>query len=181
MLPFSLCNFAMFVNPFLRPDVQKLLEILIWPFTALAVIGLMAFSAWGKNITAVSIAGVTLNRVKEQVAEHETALQKQQSALLEQQLTLQQQQEQLNELVKYSISDYKYNVLQELSKAKKQGKQGSFFYRQNGGFMMRDLRFLIDHGYIGEIYEELVEGENIVDLIHITPAGERLLQLRGGQ
>jgi DNA-binding PadR family transcriptional regulator len=44
--------------------------------------------------------------------------------------------------------------------------------------MLRNLRFLTDHGYISEVYPEPADGANLRDLVQITPAGKALLSIR---
>jgi len=45
--------------------------------------------------------------------------------------------------------------------------------------MDRNLRFLIDHGYIQELYEWPKDGEEVTNRIQFTRAGEALIAMRG--
>jgi hypothetical protein len=45
--------------------------------------------------------------------------------------------------------------------------------------MDRNLRFLIDHGYIQEIFEWPKDGEEMTNRIQFTRAGQALIDMRG--
>jgi len=95
----------------------------------------------------------------------------------EQQLKLQQDtlQHLMTNLAKYSVSDYIFQLLKGIDQAQK--KSGEYLYRKDGS-MLRNLRFLTDHGYISEVYPEPADGANLRDLVQITPAGKALLSIR---
>ena len=99
--------------------------------------------------------------------------------LTDQQNELNQQKEILQKLLEnlatYSISGYIYCQLEAISRAQQSG--GEFLYRRDGS-MWRNLRFLMDHGYIEEVFPEPDEGANISGRVRITEAGRDLIMLR---
>jgi hypothetical protein len=86
------------------------------------------------------------------------------------------QNEQIRNLIKFSMSWYIYNMLFQIRKAQMEG--GEYVYR-NDGSMDRNLRFLIEHGYVQEVYPWPSDGESLSRRVTITQSGEDLIAMRG--
>jgi hypothetical protein len=98
------------------------------------------------------------------------------SKVADQQGQINLQNEQIRNLIKFSMSWYIYNMLFQIRKAQMEG--GEYVYR-NDGSMDRNLRFLIEHGYVQEVYPWPSEGEGLSRRVTITQSGEDLIAMRG--
>ena len=98
------------------------------------------------------------------------------SKIADQQSQINIQTDQISQLITFSMSWYIYEMLFQLHQAKKFG--GKYLFRSDGS-MDRNLRFLIDHGYIQELYEWPKDGEEVTNRIQFTRAGEALIAMRG--
>jgi hypothetical protein len=98
------------------------------------------------------------------------------SKLEEQQKQLDSQSQQIKRLITLSMSWYIYEMLFELSRAK--SSSGEYIFRKDGS-MDRNLRFLIDHGYLQEVYPMPNDGENIIGKVYMTQAADDLIAMRG--
>jgi hypothetical protein len=74
------------------------------------------------------------------------------------------------------MSWYIYNMLFQIRKAQMEGSE--YVYR-NDGSMDRNLRFLIEHGYVQEVYPWPSDGEGLSRRVTITQSGEDLIAMRG--
>lgn len=98
------------------------------------------------------------------------------SKIADQQGQLDLQSDQIRNLIKFSMSWYIYHMLFEVRKAQKEG--GEYVYRKDGS-MERNLRFLIEHGYVEEVYPWPSDGEELSRRVKITQSGEDLIAMRG--
>ncbi|HXO37476.1 MAG TPA: hypothetical protein VN872_02500 [Candidatus Acidoferrum sp.] len=114
-----------------------------------------------------------VEQLEQTSSEHNQIIASQERQLKAQQEMLQQL---MANLAKYSISDYIFWLLKGIDQA--QLTSGEYKYQQDGS-MGRNLRFLMDHGYIAEVYPEPSAGTNLRDVVKITPAGRDLLAIRG--
>jgi hypothetical protein len=96
--------------------------------------------------------------------------------IADQQGQLERQNRLIKQLITFSMAWYIYEMLHALNAAKKSG--GQYLFRQNGS-MDRNLRFLIDHGYIQEVFPIPSDGADIARDIKITQAGLDLIEMRG--
>jgi hypothetical protein len=152
------------------PVWLQILDKAAWPFVAVAAIVIFwkpiyaVLDAFGQRGTEVSIGSIAIR-----IAAQETKIADQQG-----QINL--QSEQIRNLVKFSMSWYIYNMLFEIRKAQKEG--GEYVYR-NDGSMDRNLRFLIEHGYVEEVYPWPSDGEGLSRKVKVTQSGEDLIAMRG--
>lgn len=148
----------------------------IWPAVVLVVVLLIVYSPWGRSIVKISTKFGELQR---QVADTVDKTERHGQQLATQQHQIEDQQRKLQDLVRdvarYSISDYIFYLLSDLDKA--QTTNGEYLYRRDGT-MWRNLRFLMDHGYVEEIYPEPDDRTNLKNIVRITPAGHALISLR---
>jgi hypothetical protein len=93
----------------------------------------------------------------------------------QQDLQISSQQAQIRNIVKFSMAWYIYDMLLELRKAELSG--GEYIYRDNGS-MDRNLRFLIDHGFVQEVYPWPRDGENLCPRVKITQPGIDVIAVR---
>jgi hypothetical protein len=98
------------------------------------------------------------------------------SKVADQQGQINLQNEQIRNLIKFSMSWYIYNMLFQIRKAQMEG--GEYVYR-NDGSMDRNLRFLIEHGYVQEVYPWPSDGEGLARRVTITQSGQDLIAMRG--
>jgi hypothetical protein len=98
------------------------------------------------------------------------------SKVADQQGQINLQNEQIRNLIKFSMSWYIYNMLFQIRKAQMVG--GEYVYR-NDGSMDRNLRFLIEHGYVQEVYPWPSDGEGLTRRVTITQSGQDLIAMRG--
>ena len=147
-----------------------------WPLVVVAVALLIVFSPWGRGIVKITTKFGALER---QVADTAQKTEQHDQQLTSQQQEIEKQREMLQKLVqdvaRYSISDYIFYLLFNLDQAQK--TNGEYLYR-NDGTMWRNLRFLMDHGYVEEIYPEPADRTNLRGIVKITPAGYALIALR---
>jgi hypothetical protein len=152
------------------------LSSLAWPFVVIALALLIVFSPWGRDIVKITTKFGALER---QVADTAQKTEQHKQQLTSQQQEIDKQQRILQKLVqdvaRYSISDYIFYLLLNLDQA--QRADGEYLYR-NDGSMWKNLRFLMDHGYVEEIYPEPADRSNLRGIVKITPAGYALIALR---
>ncbi len=152
------------------------LSAFAWPLAVIAVALLIVFSPWGRGIVKITTKFGALER---QVADAAQKTERHEQQLTSQQQEIEKQQRVLQKLVqdvaRYSISDYIFYLLHNLDQAQK--NNGEYLYR-NDGTMWRNLRFLMDHGYVEEIYPEPGDSTNLRGIVKITPAGYALIALR---
>lgn len=98
------------------------------------------------------------------------------SKIADQQGQIDSQADKINQLITFSMSWYIYEMLFQIHRANK--SSGTYVYRIDGS-MDRNLRFLIDHGYIEELYDWPKDGEEFANRIQFTRAGEALIAMRG--
>jgi hypothetical protein len=148
----------------------------VWPLVVIAVALLIVFSPWGRGIVKITTKFGALERQVADTAQktehHEQQLTSQQQEIEKQQRILQKLAQ---DVARYSISDYIFYLLFNLDQA--QTTNGEYLYR-NDGTMWRNLRFLMDHGYVEEIYPEPADRTNLRGIVKITPAGYALIALR---
>jgi hypothetical protein len=130
---------------------------------ALAVIAVLPWLA--PLIDTMELPGggsVTFREVKEEIGK-----QKEQ---------LNAQQEIINQLVIYSMSGYLFNLLSQLYHRARDGGEYRF---TNDESMIRDLRYLRDHGYLEHFYiRQLPEGTNLAGQLKLTPVGNYFVEVR---
>lgn len=106
----------------------------------------------------------------------------QQRKITKQEEKLSRQQDVINQLVAYSMASYIFDHLQYVYHGQRRdpGWPNEYLFRKNPPFE-HDLRFLRDHGYI-EFLEigSLRDGENLVNLLTLTPVGSFYVELREG-
>jgi hypothetical protein len=106
----------------------------------------------------------------------------QQRTISKQEQTLTKQQDVINQLVAYSMASYIFDHLQYVyhGQRKDSGWSNEYWFRKNAPFE-HDLRFLRDHGFI-EFLEigSLLDGENLVNRLTLTPVGNFYVELREG-
>jgi hypothetical protein len=152
------------------PVWLQILDKAAWPFVAVAAILIFwrpiyaVLDAFGKRGTDFTIGSVAI-RIP--------ALE---SKVADQQGQINLQSDQIRNLVKFSMSWYIYNMLFEIRKAQKEG--GEYVYR-NDGSMDRNLRFLVEHGWVEEVYPLPNDGESLSQKVKITQIGEDLIAMRG--
>jgi hypothetical protein len=152
------------------PVWLQILDKAAWPFVAVAAILIFwrpiyaVLDAFGKRGTDFTIGSVAI-RIP--------ALE---SKVADQQGQINLQSDQIRNLVKFSMSWYIYNMLFEIRKAQKEG--GEYVYR-NDGSMDRNLRFLVEHGWVEEVYPLPNDGESLSQKVKVTQIGEDLIAMRG--
>jgi hypothetical protein len=126
---------------------------------------------FGKRGTDISNTGVAIRlpKLESQVEEQTKTLTTQQGQIAE-------QSEHIRNLIRFSMAWYIYKMLYEIAKA--QRESGHYFYREDGS-MDRNLRFLIDHGYVEEVATWPHGDEDISGKIRITQSGYDLISMRG--
>jgi hypothetical protein len=148
----------------------RLVEVMLWPFVVFAAVVifrkpatelLQAFANRGADFT---VAGVAIR-----LPALESKVEGQQS-----QLNL--QNEQIKQLLIFSMSWYTYEMFYQLQQAKTYKRQ---YIHRDDGSMNRNLRFLIEHGYIEEIFPWPVDGEDLTSKFQPTRTGIALLEMRG--
>jgi hypothetical protein len=149
----------------------------VWPIVAIAIACLIVYSQWGRNVKSIDVTKWV--KLERQVTDTADKTEQHGKQLTVQQQQLEDQQRLLETLVqdvaRYSISDYIFYLLVDLDKVQK--TTGEYLYRRDGT-MWRNLRFLMDHGYIEEVYPEPADKMNLRDIVRITPAGHSLIALR---
>jgi hypothetical protein len=152
------------------PVWLQILDKAAWPFVAVAAILIFwrpiyaVLDAFGKRGTDFTIGSVAI-RIP--------ALE---SKVADQQGQINLQTDQIRNLIKFSMSWYIYNMLFEIRKAQKEG--GEYVYR-NDGSMDRNLRFLVEHGWVEEVYPLPNDGESLSQKVKVTQIGEDLIAMRG--
>ena len=144
----------------------------VWPAIVVLSIFIVVYSKWGRDVNRIKTNWFEIER---RVASTESKTIEQDQRLADQQQQLQRQQQLMENLARYSISDYIYYQLRDVHRAQQTG--GEFKYARDGS-MWRNLRFMMDHGYIQEIAPEPEHGANLRDIVRITPAGLDLIALR---
>ncbi len=166
------------------PDIPRWLQIadqiadkMAWPVVFLVAVLLFRkpiaslVVEMGKRGTDISIAGFAIRLPK-----LESRVEEQTQTLTTQQEQIAEQSEHIQNLIRFSMSWYIYKMLYEIARA--QGENGHYFYRDDGS-MDRNLRFLIDHGYVEEVPTWPRPDEDIAGKIKITRSGQDLISMRG--
>ncbi len=152
------------------PVWLQILDKAAWPLVAIAAIVVFRrpiyalLDAFGQRGTDFSIGSIAIR-----IPALETKVADQQG-----QINL--QTDQIRNLIKFSMSWYIYNMLFEIRRAQKEG--GEYVYR-NDGSMDRNLRFLVEHGYVEEVYPWPNDGEGLSRRVKVTQSGEDLIAMRG--
>ena len=149
----------------------------MWPVIAITALFLFRkpalglLDAMGKQggTLDVSIFKIAVEGLKEKVEGQDMKLAGQQGQL-------NTQDEKIQHLIKFSMSWFIYKMLSDLRDKEING--GEYIYKNNGS-MDRNIRFLIDHGYVRETYDQLRFDTDIMPFIKITKAGADLLEMRG--
>lgn len=149
----------------------------IWPIVFLVAVllfrkpiaGLVV--EFGKRGADISIAGFAIRLPK-----LESQVEEQTKTLTTQQGQIDEQSEHIRNLIRFSMSWYIYKMLFEITRS--QRENGHYFYRDDGS-MNRNLRFLIDHGYVEEVPAWPQPDEDISGKIRITQSGHDLISMRG--
>lgn len=144
----------------------------VWPAVVVLAIFIIVYSRWGRDVNRIKTNWFEIER---RVASTESKTAEQDQRLDDQQKQLQRQQHLMENLARYSISDYIFYQLRDIHRAQQNG--GEFKYARDGS-MWRNLRFMMDHGYIQELAPEPEHGANLKDIVRITPAGLDLIALR---
>jgi len=167
---FAIGYFLLLQSP--KPSLASI----VWPAVVVVVAALIVFSPWGRSVVKVTTKFGTLERqvadTAKKTEQHGQQLTTQQQQIKDQQRTLQQL---VQDVARYSISDYIFYLLFDLDQAQK--SNGEYLYRRDAT-MWRNLRFLMDHGYLEEIYPEPEDGRNLPGVVKITPTGYSLIALR---
>ena len=157
-----------------EPLWLKLTDTLAWPMIALIAVFLFHKPLVGIGNSLIAKGGeISIGTVAVKLLESKVDAQKE--AISSQQGKIDQQNERIRNLIRFSMSGYIYAMLLELRKAKL--TSGQYIYRDDGS-MNRNLRFLIDHGYVEEAPHWPQDGENICELVKITPSGEDVIAIR---
>jgi hypothetical protein len=155
----------------------QLVDKLTWP--AVIAVCIVSFrkpifnllDAFSKRGTDINIGAFAIRLpALESVVEGQT------HKLTIQQKAIDLQSAQIENLIRFSMSWYIYSMLFEIRKA--QLHNGEYIYREDGS-MNRNLRFLIDHGYVEEVYPWPNDGEGLRSRVKITQQGEDLMAMRG--
>lgn len=110
------------------------------------------------------------------VQELQADLHNQQNQINKQQAQIANQQNVINQLVVFSMGFYIFRHLKGIYHAQRNNEE--YLYRKNGNFE-RELRYLRDVGYIESVHiGGLGDGENLVDKIKLTPAGNFYVEIR---
>jgi hypothetical protein len=153
----------------------KLTDTLAWPLIALTAVLLFHEPLVGIANSLIASGGeISIGTVAVKLLESKVDAQKE--AISNQQGKIEEQNDRIRNLIRFTMSGYIYSMLFEIRKAKLAG--GQYIYR-NDGSMDRNLRFLIDHGYVTEVVHWPQDGENVCPLLAITPSGEDLIAMRG--
>ncbi|MDM4019338.1 hypothetical protein [Roseiconus lacunae] len=107
----------------------------------------------------------------------EQRIEKQEERISDQQETIERQQDTINQLVLYSMSYWIFELLSGLYHQTQDG--GEYLFRDDGT-MDKDLRFLRDRGYLTLDFQvgSLQNGQNLVGVVKLTPAGNHFVELR---
>jgi hypothetical protein len=152
------------------------MDKLIWPSVVIVavIIFRIPLSSLFKTLATkggeFSVGGLALR-----FPELESKIAAQGEAISNQQGKIDEQSEKIRDLIKYSMSQYIFTMLTALKEAK--ASRGEYIYRTDGS-MERNLRYLIDHGYVEEVPHWPVDGENISPLVKITPQGYDVIAIR---
>jgi len=147
-------------------------SLLVWPAIVVLALFIIVYSKWGRDVNRIKTNWFEIER---RVASTESKTAEQDQRLADQQKQLQRQQQLMENLARYSISDYIFYQLRDIHRAQQNG--GEFKYARDGS-MWRNLRFMMDHGYVQELSPEPEHGANLRDIVQITPAGLDLIALR---
>jgi hypothetical protein len=148
----------------------QIIDKAAWPLVAAVAIFIFRrpvsqlLDAFGNRGTDLTIGSVA---IRIPALESKVAVQQDQINL---------QTDQIRNLIKFSMSWYIYDMLFQIRKAQREG--GEYVYR-NDGSMDRNLRFLIEHGYVEEVYPWPSDGEGLTRRVKITQSGEDLIAMRG--
>jgi hypothetical protein len=113
--------------------------------------------------------GVKVHTLEEKVEAQEAKVEAQEAELREQQRII-------NDIVVFGLAFYLVDMLRDFYRLKR--AHGEYIFRKSPRFES-NLRYLRDHGLIGMIeIGKLVDGEDILQKIELTPAGILFLQLR---
>jgi hypothetical protein len=159
------------------PIWLQVLDKVAWPF--IAVVAIIVFrTPIHALLKAVATPGtdVTIGSVAFKIPALESKIEMQSVQLEKQKGQLDQQSEHIRNLVKFSMAWYIYKMLFDIRKA--QTTAGEYFYREDGS-MDRNLHFLIDHGYVQEVYPWPAKDEEISRRVTLTPSGYDLIEMRG--
>jgi hypothetical protein len=159
------------------PIWLQVLDKVAWP--AIVIIAIIIFrtpihdllNAFSKPGADISIGSVAFK-----IPALESRLEIQSLQLQQQKGQLDQQSEQIRNLVKFSMAWYIYKMLFDIKKA--QTTNGEYVYK-NDGSMDRNLHFLIDHGYVQEVYPWPGNDEEISRRVTLTASGQDLIAMRG--
>ena len=152
----------------------KLTDTLAWPLIALIAVLLFRKALVGVANSLIAKGGeISVGTVAVKLLESKVDAQKE--TISSQQGRIDEQNERIRNLIRFTMSGYIFSMLFEIRKAQRAG--GQYIYR-NDGSMDRNLRFLIDHGYVEEVPHWPQDGENLCPLVKITPSGEDLIAMR---
>ncbi len=155
----------------------RVLDKLTWPLLmALAALIFRKPLSGMVNNFATKGGEFSLGGLELRLPALESELKAQSETISDQQGRIDEQSERIRNLIRFSMSIYIYKMLCDLTRSKDGGRQ--YIYRKDGS-MERNLRFLIDHGYIEEVPHWPVDGEDISSLVTITPSGDDVIALRG--
>lgn len=91
---------------------------------------------------------------------------------------MERQQEIINQLVVFSMAFFLYRMLDDFYRCG-EGEMREYIFKKTDRFE-HNLRWLRDHGYLEMNFQigSLQEGQNIADLVRLTPVGKFYVELR---
>ncbi len=96
--------------------------------------------------------------------------------LNQQEEQIKRQRKMIDEIVKYSMAQYYFEMLCDIGKCQK-GQIDKYIFHKSS--TERGLRYLRDNGFIHiNRISDLTDGENIADKLTLTPIGELYINLR---
>ena len=156
--------------------------IVSWPTVGLLVVTLfykplraLLKQFTSGNVTTLRIGDMEIHRDIAKLAEQGQELK---IEVREHEQKIEQQQEIINQLVMFSMSASIYLHLWQIHNSKE------YLYR-NQEYFRRQMYYLSDNGYIQPkssaflIFDDNLDGKNLIDVAKLTPVGEFLVSLRG--
>ena len=159
------------------PIWLQVVDKVAWPF--IAVVAVIIFRTPIRALLKAATtpgADLTIGAFGLKIPVLESKIEIQSMQLAQQKGQLEHQSEQIRNLVRFSMAWYIYKMLFDIHKAQTSG--GEYIYRDDHS-MDRNLHFLIDHGYVQEVFPLPSEGEEISRRVSLTPSGHDLIAMRG--
>jgi len=157
------------------PHWLKYVQVLTWPIVVLLVAVIFRVPMSDAISGLIKGGKVTVAGVSFDFPALASEVKAQSIAITDQQGKIDDQEERIRNLIKYSMSEYIFKMLVGLRNGQRPGGEYVFV---NDGSMQKNLRFLIDHGFLQEIFPDPQFGTNIAPLATITPLGHDIMAIR---